>query len=223
MKKTMRKLISIMCLLFLTAPLISCGKKEEAKSPEEVLKTYIGAYLKSKDIDYKKVDLDKDKLDEIVNERDCNLSTIFEFTGESKEGDFLKALYSALNKVEYNIISSDVENDTAKVKIEFKGINLDAIKKDSYKSMLEEKKKKKMNVDEIKACYANSVIDKFNNVNLDESKTIEIELNKNSNKSWELTEDSLTKLESAITEKDSYERMKEDVPDSFKEIVKQNS
>ncbi|MDS0524549.1 hypothetical protein NNC19_02590 [Clostridium sp. SHJSY1] len=222
MKRKTKKIITILCLLFLATPLISCGK-EESKAPEEVVKAYIGTYLKSKDVDFEKAGIDRDKVEEIANKRDYNLINMFDFTKETNEGDFLKALYSALSKVEYTIASSSIEDNTAKVAIGIKGINLDSIKNDSYKFMLEEKKKKVMKPDEREAVYINSVIDKLNNIKLDESKTIEIELNKASDNLWELTDDSLTKLESAITEKEAYTRSTDEVPDTFKGMIKQSS
>lgn len=222
MKNKVKKIIATIGIIILATPLVSCGGVDKT-APEEVVKAYVGTYLKSKDVDYKKAKVDKDTADTLANKRDYNVAAIFKCDEEEIESDFLKTLYSALSKVKYNVTSSDVEKDTAKVNLEVKGLNLDSLKKDVFKATEEEKKKKKMNVEEYLKCYYKVVIDNLNNINLDERKTIELELDKDSDEVWKLTDDSLTKLESAITEKDSYKRLTEEIPDSFKDDIKKAS
>ncbi|MBD7912372.1 MULTISPECIES: hypothetical protein [Clostridium] len=222
MKNKVKKIIATICIVTLSAPLIACGGQDK-KAPEEVVKTYIGTYLKSKDVNYEKTKVDKDTAEDLANKRDYNLVVTFNLDGEDMEGDFVKALHSALSKVKYNVTSSEVDKAKAKVSLEIEGINLDDVEKDGLGKLKEEKKKKTMNVEESMNYLGKVVIDDLNDIKLDDSKTVELELNQDSNKVWTLTDDSISKLEAAITEKDSYERIKEKVPDNFKEVINQAS
>lgn len=226
MRKLLKKATMLLCVCVVAIPLVSCGSnastsKAKESTPEEALKTYVDVYKRGKDIKYDTVGVKEEDLKTLADKRDYNLTLILMLDND-KQGDkeFWESMYSSLNKVEVNVKNTEVKDDKASVEISSKAIDLGKIHINSLTNTKKKGKEKQTGDKKTGDIYMEYVKEELAKQELGEEKTCTINLEKNSEGKWSVVNDSIATLENAITSEDSYEVYGYDVPDEFKEVLK---
>lgn len=235
MKKFVKNLCTACCIMALASPLVACGNnnsnnsgdnkssntttnnnnskdaKKEASSAEEATKNYLDAYLG-------KTSETSDKIKDLTHKRDYNIVMILDGT-DGDQTTFIKALYTALGKVKYEVKGSKEEGDKTSVKVSISPIDINKLKDNAFNKTIEEKKNRKVTAKESKEIMFNSIVDQLNNIEVKEPKEITLDFTKNTEGNYELTDEGILALETGIIEKDAYTRYDGSISEDFVNIV----
>ncbi|MBE6051092.1 MAG: hypothetical protein E7214_10690 [Clostridium sp.] len=239
MKKFIKNLCTACCIVALASPLAACGNnknntnndntnsianndsntdsstntnsKKDASSVTESAKSYIDAYLgKSKEA--------SDKIKELTHKRDYNVDVILDGT-DGDQATFIKALYTALSKVKYEVKDSKEEGDKAAVTISITPIDINKLKENAFNKTIEEKKSRKVTAKESKTITFNSIVDQLNNIEVKPAKDVTIEFTKNAEGNYELSDAGIVALETGMIEKEGYTKYDGNVSEDFVKVA----
>lgn len=167
MKKKISVLITLIFSMFILTGCLS------ASTPEEVVKNHF------KDISSElSNDTTKNMLSELVSSKNSNVNE-----------ELANALVNALSKVEVTTTGEEISENTAKVNISVKGINLQTVIS-SYitRCMTESSSVKDASEEEVTKFAQNLLIDELNKATL-EDRTGVINLTKDSDNNWIISQD----------------------------------
>lgn len=235
MQKFVKNLCAACCIVALASPLVSCGNnnsnnsgdnkssntttnnntsndtKKEASSAEEATKNYLDAYLG-------KTSETSDKIKDLTHKRDYNIVMILDGT-DGDQTTFIKALYTALGKVKYEVKESKEEGDKTSVKVSISPIDINKLKDNAFNKTIEEKKSRRVTAKESKEISFNSVVEQLNNAEVKEAKDVVLELTKNAEGNYELSDAAILALETGIIEKEGYNKYDGAISEEFVKIV----
>jgi len=131
MKKLKRISVLLLAVMMATIMLVGCGTKA---TPEESAKIFLDLLLKDDKTNMDKIGMKEKDYTEFRNSFDDGMMRGFENSGldesiltDDIKTSFKKDIITGLTKVEYEVVSSSTDKNTAKVQVKIKGFDMQKI------------------------------------------------------------------------------------------------
>ncbi|WP_026888972.1 DUF5105 domain-containing protein [Clostridium beijerinckii] len=131
MKKLKRISVLLLAVMMATIMLVGCGTKA---TPEESAKIFLDLLLKDDKTNMDKIGMKEKDYTEFRNSFDDGMMRGFENSGldesiltDDIKTSFKKDIITGLTKIEYEVVSSSTDKNTAKVQVKIKGFDMQKI------------------------------------------------------------------------------------------------
>ncbi|MGG7177284.1 DUF5105 domain-containing protein [Clostridium paraputrificum] len=208
MKKILKRIMTMGLIAILSLVIISCEKKSEI-TPEESLNIYMGILISENKEGIEKIGLSDAEFFSIISLRNEGFKmgvasdpAIKKSLDDKLTEDLLTSVTTAMKKVEFNAVSSEINGDNAIVNVEVRGLDFEKIMDDTIEDMTKDiTKYSGMSEDEINREVMKTFIIYIGKAEIkNEKKTVIINMKKDKKGEWQIEKEEVETLIKSIME-----------------------